>query len=59
MKQDKRFKDVSKERWSYEAIEKVSKMGIMTGYPDDSFKPNQPITREEVAALITKLKESV
>jgi len=39
----------------------VSKTGVIVGYPDKTFKPNQPITRGELAAVIhrTMLRDGV
>lgn len=49
------FKDVDKNRWSAKSIKKVAELGIVTGYPDGTFKPDRPITREEMAAVIAKM----
>lgn len=37
-----------------EAIEKLSNGGIITGYPDGTFKPDRSVSRAEFAAMITK-----
>lgn len=52
-----RFKDVPEEHWAYEAIEDLAKKGIINGYKDGTFKPEQPITRAEMATIISRLKE--
>ena len=49
------FKDVSPERWSAKDIERVANAGLIAGYPDATFRPEQPITREEVATIISRL----
>jgi S1-C subfamily serine protease len=49
------FNDVELGRWSYELIKKASDAGILSGYPDGSFKPGEPITREEIAVVIGKM----
>lgn len=41
--------------WAEAAIEKVKAAGLMSGYPDGSFKPDQPVTRAELAVVLTKL----
>ena len=51
------FKDVDKKDWFYKAIEFVSDNGIMNGYEDGTFKPNEPITRAEVATIIQRLSK--
>lgn len=48
------FRDVSTSHWAVGSINAVKEAGIISGYPDGSFKPNQEMTREEIAALITK-----
>ena len=49
------FKDVEAGRWSAKVIKKASELGIVAGYPDGTFKPDRPITREEMAAVIAKM----
>ncbi len=49
-----RFKDVSNSFWGVGPINAVKEAGILGGYPDGTFKPNQEMTREEIAALIAK-----
>ncbi|MBQ8588047.1 MAG: S-layer homology domain-containing protein, partial [Clostridia bacterium] len=46
------FPDVGTERWSHYEIEYMADKGVVTGYPDGSFKPLQNLTRSEFAALI-------
>ncbi|WP_219835739.1 X2-like carbohydrate binding domain-containing protein [Paenibacillus sp. R14(2021)] len=45
------YKDVKSGYWASDAIAKVTRMGLMHGYTDGSFKPEQPVTRAEMAAL--------
>ncbi|NUU64160.1 Ig-like domain-containing protein [Paenibacillus agri] len=47
------FNDLSK-HWAKEAVDKLSKLNIVSGYPDGSFKPEREMTRAEFAALIVK-----
>lgn len=51
------FTDVSKELWCYDAISVAVGEGYIAGYPDGSFRPNAPITREEAAVLLAKILE--
>ena len=48
----KNFNDVEG-HWAETAIEIMNQQGIINGYPDGSFKPNEKITREQFAKLIT------
>jgi len=38
------------------AVQLISDLGVMTGYPDGSFKPDGNITRAEMAKIIVALK---
>ncbi len=46
------FPDVSSDRWSVTEIEYMTDQGVIYGYPDGEFKPEQNLTRAEFAALI-------
>lgn len=48
-----KLKDI-KSRWSEADIELCVDRGIIKGYEDNTFKPTQQITREEVAALFAR-----
>ncbi len=48
------FSDVSTSYWAYSAIGSLSSRGIVSGYPDGSFKPSAKITRAEFAAMLVK-----
>jgi hypothetical protein len=45
------FSDTDSSHWAYGAIEAIAAKGIINGYPDGTFKPNQPITRAEYCAI--------
>lgn len=49
------FYDVPADHWAYPAIWGMVQAGVMTGYPDGSFSPDQMITRAEAAALAGRL----
>lgn len=40
--------------WAKSSIEKLVGMGVVAGYPDNTFKPNNSITRAEFATLMVK-----
>ncbi len=48
------FIDVDSGRWSLKHIATLSNGNIIEGYPDGSFKPENPITRAELAAIASK-----
>lgn len=45
--------------WAAKAIDWCIEHGLMTGYPDGSFKPDQPVTRAEMAVIIRRIIEYV
>lgn len=51
------FSDVAQDRWSRPAIEQARERGLMTGYPDGTFKPGQAVTREELATVVVRLDD--
>lgn len=38
--------------WAQVCVERLSERGIISGYPDGTFKPREPVTRAEYAALV-------
>ena len=55
------FKDVDESHWAYEAIKELSDArylrvdGILVGYEDGTFKPDEPVTRAEMCEIIKRL----
>lgn len=49
------FSDVQPSDWAYQSVEKLAAEGVVEGYPDGTFKGNQPITRYEIAQITAKL----
>lgn len=48
------FYDVPSSFWGSPLIESVQKAGLMSGYPGNQFKPNKPVSRAEVMAIMAK-----
>ena len=48
------YSDVKINDWFTDSIMKLSSKGILTGYPDGTFKPNRSITRAEFANIVSK-----
>ncbi|MBE9251408.1 DUF1565 domain-containing protein [Dolichospermum sp. LEGE 00240] len=48
------FKDVQTGYWAKAYIEALASQNIIAGFPDGSFKPNEPVTRAQFAAIINK-----
>lgn len=50
----KKFKDVSDNSYAFEAINELTKRGIISGYHDGSFKPEGTVTRGQFAAFLAR-----
>lgn len=46
------FSDVSSSYWAKPFIERVTREGVMAGFPDGTFKPEQTVTRAQFAAIL-------
>lgn len=50
-----KFKDVPFDRWSSQAVENQSRKGRFEGYPDGTFRPEEPVTREQLAVVLERM----
>jgi parallel beta-helix repeat protein len=48
------FRDVTAGYWAKTYIEALASKNIIAGFPDGTFKPNDPVTRAQFAAIVTK-----
>ncbi|MBD2448497.1 S-layer homology domain-containing protein [Nostoc sp. FACHB-152] len=48
------FSDVGTDYWSGPFIQALAARNVITGFPDQTFRPNQAVTRAEFAAMIQK-----
>ena len=51
------FSDVGEKQWYAPYVYWCTERGLLKGYPDGTFKPNAPITRQEVATLVARFAE--
>lgn len=51
------FRDVAPGHWAYGVIEAAAAAGVVSGYPDGTFRPGAPVTRAETAALLVRLSK--
>lgn len=49
------FKDVPSNHWAAKDIERAAELELLKGYPDDTFRPEKPVTRAETAAIAMRL----
>ena len=52
-----RFSDVHRGDWATPYIHSAAERGWVVGYPDGTFRPDQPIIRAEVVTLINRVLE--
>lgn len=50
----KSFNDVTQNHDAYVAVRYCSSLGLMNGYPDSTFRPNNPLTRAEMSVILCK-----
>ncbi|MCY7332225.1 MAG: DUF1565 domain-containing protein [Pseudanabaena sp. CAN_BIN31] len=48
------FKDVPSNYWAQTFIQELASKDIIKGFPDGSFRPNDPVTRAQFAALLSQ-----
>lgn len=53
------FADVPSDHWSKPFLDNLSSRGLLSGFPDGTYQPDQPMTRAELAAQIAALFDPV
>ncbi|WP_373529799.1 S-layer homology domain-containing protein [Nostoc sp.] len=48
------FSDVSSNYWAAQFIQQLSQRGVIAGFPDGSFRPEEAVTRAQFAAMVNK-----
>ncbi len=48
------FPDVPSSYWASEFIQALVNRGVIAGFPDGSFRPEEPVTRAQFAAIVSK-----
>jgi hypothetical protein len=49
------FADVPSDHWAYEAVKALENTGILIGRPGARFDGNRPVTRSELAAMLSRM----
>ena len=52
---DSRFSDVNKNDWYYPFVNKIYRQGIIAGYPDGTYKPDNTVSIAELMTIIYKV----
>ncbi|HHY98820.1 MAG TPA: hypothetical protein GX509_08785, partial [Firmicutes bacterium] len=53
------FADVPANHWAYNAVSQLAAYGLVEGFPDGSFKGNEPMTRYQMAMVVARLLVSL
>jgi len=53
----KSFYDVPEGYWAKDAIEALATLGILSGYPDGSFRPEGLVTRAELSTILVRARD--
>ncbi len=56
--QARRFQDVPVGHWAEEFINALADRGVISGFPDGSFRPEAPVTRAQFAAMLRAFNRS-
>ena len=51
------FSDVKMTSWYYKPVSFMASKGIVGGYPDKTFRPNQAVTRAEFSAIASRFEQ--
>lgn len=53
------FVDVTRDHWAAESVKRVLQEGLMSGYPDGTFKGEKDVSRYELASTIDRLLQKL
>lgn len=57
--EEMQFKDVEDTRWSKAAIDRCVAEGLLVGFEDETFRPTENVTREQVAVILTRIFDKI
>ncbi len=52
------FKDVTPKHWAYRYINWAAEAGIVSGYEDKTFRPDKPVSRQEMAVMVVNFSKA-
>lgn len=55
---DSTFDDVPLDTWYTVYVRAAQNLSVIDGYPDDTFRPSNPVTRAEAAAMMDRLHQT-
>lgn len=55
----RKFTDVPESHWAAPAVEQLADKGVFSGYPDNKFYGDKPVTRYELAVALARFAEFI
>ena len=52
------FRDLSSSHWAYSEIGNLVQLGIINGFPDGTYRPEEAVTREQFARLVVVMRHA-
>jgi len=49
------FSDLAATHWAHTEIVNLAQQGVISGFPDGTYRPDDPVTREQFARLVATL----
>ncbi|TVP62788.1 MAG: S-layer homology domain-containing protein [Leptolyngbya sp. LCM1.Bin17] len=53
------FSDIGQDVYKDEIIQAVNQYGLITGYDDQTFRPSEPVSREQAVAMVVKAMQTL
>lgn len=54
-----KFADVQDGSWYAESVNRAQELGLMVGVSEDKFGVGEPVTREQLAAVVVRLYDKL
>lgn len=52
---EEQFKDVPADHWAADSVSKLVDIGVVKGYPDETYRGDQNVTRYELAVVLDRI----
>lgn len=53
------FTDISSDHWAYDAVNKLVASGVITGFPDETFRGQKNLSRYDIAVIVAKVLDKM
>ena len=49
------FRDVTSRHWAFESVERAAELGLVAGFSDGTFRPDEPVTRAQFVLMLWRM----